>query len=120
MQLKECGICHRVGFRAFVPWGDVGWCCARDDLCRDRVQRTVRRWMRPLSTQALLGIACAYQTDPRVHPLTCGNDSSHVLHPKQDGSAIILRCPKCSYDQWWIPWEVLRHYALARGLTREG
>lgn len=33
---KECRICHRIGYRAFVPEGDYGWVCARDDLCRAR------------------------------------------------------------------------------------
>lgn len=33
---KECALCHRIGYRAFVPYGSEGWCCFRDDLCRKR------------------------------------------------------------------------------------
>lgn len=116
MGLKECHACHRVGSRAFVPYGDDAWCCSRDDLCRARVQRNVSRWLRPLSTQQLMDIVWAHQTDPRAHPLTCGNDSSHVLHPRRDGSAIVLRCSRCTYDQDWVPWASLRHYAISRRL----
>jgi hypothetical protein len=119
MRLKECHVCHRVGSRAFVSYGDWAWSCARGDLCLARVRRDIRRWLRPLSTQQLMDIVWAHQTDPRAHPLTCGNDSSHVLHPRRDGSAIVLICPRCTYDQNWIPWASLRAYATRRHLIKE-
>lgn len=38
METKECVHCHRIGYRAFVPYGEREWVCARDDLCRRRVE----------------------------------------------------------------------------------
>lgn len=34
MESKECYLCHRIGYRGFVGYGDWAWCCYRDDLCR--------------------------------------------------------------------------------------
>lgn len=41
-ETKECRHCHRIGYRGYVPWGDYGWVCARDDLCRQRHARRIR------------------------------------------------------------------------------
>lgn len=36
----------------------------------------------------------------RVHPLTCGNDSSHTpLFPYWTGKGVFLRCRDCDYEQ---------------------
>jgi len=41
-----------------------------------------------------------WQEDPRVHPLTCGNDRCGAdLEVDRDG----LRCPRCDYTQPWAP-----------------
>lgn len=42
MQTKECALCHRIGYRAFVPYGSELWRCTRDDLCARRVERRTR------------------------------------------------------------------------------
>ncbi|WP_396909966.1 hypothetical protein [Mycolicibacterium sp.] len=39
MRTKECYLCHRIGTRAYVPYGDSAWRCTRDDLCRLRTQQ---------------------------------------------------------------------------------
>lgn len=40
----------------------------------------------------------AFQHDPRFHPFTCGNDSSHrVLVASQEG----WHCEDCDYKQDW-------------------
>jgi len=45
-----------------------------------------------------------YQNDNSVHPLTCGNDSSHTpLIPILQGDNIVLICADCSYSQSYIP-----------------
>ncbi|SIA22802.1 hypothetical protein [Mycobacteroides abscessus] len=36
MESKECRICHRIGYRGFVPYGESMWECSRDDLCETR------------------------------------------------------------------------------------
>ena len=39
-----------------------------------------------------------------VHPLTCGNDSSHgLLTPFVDDDKLKLKCPDCEYIQEHIP-----------------
>ena len=38
-QTKECRRCHRIGQRAFVPWGSEGWECSDDRACRGRADR---------------------------------------------------------------------------------
>jgi hypothetical protein len=119
MQLKECEVCHRVGYKAFVPYGDAGWRCGRDDLCRARVHRVLSRWLRGQTLTERLYVIERYQDDGRVHPLTCGVDSQHLLVPRVVDDAVILRCSECSYDQHWIPWHVLRPYAIRHGLTKE-
>ncbi len=46
----------------------------------------------------------AWQNNPHVHPLTCGNDSSHSnLIPEIRGGDVILKCIDCSFEQLWIP-----------------
>lgn len=40
----------------------------------------------------------------RMHPLTCGNDSSHaLLFPLLVEGHIVLACPDCDYTQTHIP-----------------
>lgn len=40
-QTKECRLCHRIGQRAFVPWGSEGWECSNDRACRARAARRI-------------------------------------------------------------------------------
>jgi hypothetical protein len=49
---KECRLCHRIGYRGFVPYGDWAWCCSRDDLCRERRARQIRAAVRELGVLA--------------------------------------------------------------------
>jgi hypothetical protein len=49
-----------------------------------------------------------WQANGRVHPLTCGNDSSHAkLEPIAEDGRVILVCPDCDYRQDVIPSIVL-------------
>ena len=42
-----------------------------------------------------------FQCNPRVHPLTCGNNSSHSpLLPVDVAGELFLYCPDCDYKQW--------------------
>ncbi len=62
---KECRHCHRIGYRGFVPGGDYGWVCARDDLCRTRA--AIRRlW--PVTTRAP-GMRAGLLLESVPHPL---------------------------------------------------
>ena len=46
----------------------------------------------------------AWQANGMVHPLTCGNDSSHAkLVPVEADGKVILTCSDCDYRQDWIP-----------------
>lgn len=45
-----------------------------------------------------------YQSNPHVHPLTCGNNSEHqVLQPMIVGTQVALICIDCGYVQTYIP-----------------
>jgi hypothetical protein len=45
-----------------------------------------------------------WQSNPMVHPLTCGNDSGHrKLVPVEAGGGVFLVCLDCDYPQDWIP-----------------
>lgn len=40
------------------------------------------------------------ETPTKLHPLTCGNDSSHgALFPYWNGKRVQLICPDCDYTQ---------------------
>lgn len=48
----------------------------------------------------------------RVHPFTCGNDSSHtILFPYWTGKKVVLRCHDCDYQQ--------ENIAFLQGSTEE-
>lgn len=56
------------------------------------------------------------QTSGLVHPMTCGNDSRHVLAVEinlgttDDKHSIELICPVCGWAQTWFPllnWQAL-------------
>jgi hypothetical protein len=38
---RECHLCHRVGYRAFVPYGDWAWRCLYEKPCYRRIGRRV-------------------------------------------------------------------------------
>lgn len=38
-----------------------------------------------------------------MHPLTCGNNSAHILTPKIIDNKVTLVCPDCDYVQDYIP-----------------
>lgn len=45
-----------------------------------------------------------HQTNPLVHPLTCGNDSTHeILQPIVSDGEVHLWCVECDYVQKHIP-----------------
>jgi hypothetical protein len=53
----------------------------------------------------------AWQGDGRVHPLTCGEDSSHRrLEPVAEAEIVVLKCLDCGYRQDWIPKIVFRAF----------
>lgn len=39
---KECYLCHRIGYRAYVPYGDWAWRCLYEIPCARRAGR--RAW----------------------------------------------------------------------------
>lgn len=39
---RACYLCHRVGYRGFVPYEDAAWRCLRDDVCARRRERQAR------------------------------------------------------------------------------
>jgi hypothetical protein len=46
----------------------------------------------------------AWQDNPQVHPLTCGNDSGHQpLVAIAEEWDVNLKCLDCDYKQTWIP-----------------
>jgi hypothetical protein len=50
----------------------------------------------------------AWQANETVHPLTCGNDSSHrLLEAVKQGRKVFLKCPDCEYVQADIPYVVV-------------
>jgi len=51
-----------------------------------------------------------WQANPRVHPLTCGNDSSHgrLRASVESEGQMVLLCPDCDYRQVEIPTIVFR------------
>jgi len=55
-----------------------------------------------IQKKIVLGIE-AHQKRADVHPLTCGNDSNHILLSRIVDGNIELFCPKCRYVQKNIP-----------------
>lgn len=51
---------------------------------------------KPWSDETIAALA-EHQSNGRIHPYTCGNDSRHVLKPTRDGWV----CPECNYRQNW-------------------
>jgi len=51
-----------------------------------------------------------WQANPGVHPLTCGNDSSHgfLRASIESEGQMVLLCPDCEYRQVEIPAIVFR------------
>ena len=46
-----------------------------------------------------------HQNNPKLHPLTCGNNSNHTpLVPVIEGEEVVLLCPDCDYKQSYIPY----------------
>ncbi len=43
-QTRECALCHRVGYRAYVPRGDCGWACLNEQACRERQSQRQGSW----------------------------------------------------------------------------
>lgn len=57
-----------------------------------------------MSNKDKLELIKEYQESGIVHPLTCGNDSSHnLLEAVEDKGKVILRCTDCEYVQGNIP-----------------
>jgi len=66
-------------------------------------------FLNALNNRVKLEKITQWQLNPDKHPLTCGNDSSHILHGKVDPetNTVILVCPECDYVQETIPDVVL-------------
>jgi len=57
-----------------------------------------------MTNQEVLDSVKAYQERGDFHPLTCGNDSNHLLLvAKEIDGKVVLVCPECDYVQNWIP-----------------
>jgi hypothetical protein len=53
-----------------------------------------------MKNQQRIKILNSYQDNPMVHPLTCGNNSSHQnLIPVEENGEVILKCLDCDYTQ---------------------
>lgn len=54
-----------------------------------------------ISNERLIAAVRAWQADKHIHPLTCGNKSSHALLEPKVGAdeAVYLSCPDCDYSQ---------------------
>lgn len=50
-QTLECHWCHRIGTRAFSPWGSEGWECSNDRACSERSRRRDRATLLELTNQ---------------------------------------------------------------------
>ena len=66
-----------------------------------------------MNNKQRIKILTSYQDNPMVHPLTCGNNSSHQnLIPVEENDQVILKCLDCDYIQYlddeWI--KLLREY----------
>lgn len=57
-----------------------------------------------MTNERKIKVLNAWQNNESVHPLTCGNDSSHsnLKAIEQDGE-VILACQDCDYTQKHIP-----------------
>ena len=67
--------------------------------------------MSSLTNQEIIQRVNAWQSNPRIHPLTCKNNSNHaLLEPKEEDGKVVLECPTCGYVQNWIPDVILRAY----------
>ena len=75
----------------------------------------------PMTADEIIRRIQRWQADPRVHPLTCGNDSSHArLVPVKEGDAVLLRCQDCDYRQAAIPADVVYALQMRRNPHRPG
>lgn len=67
----------------YIPWADVP-------------NSTHKDWLHPL-----------YKKGMPVHPLTCGNDSTHEnLIAIEENDIIKLKCKNCDYIQDFVPSQV--------------
>ena len=62
-----------------------------------------------MTNQEIITAVVRWQTDPRLHPLTCCNSYQvHApLEPIEKAGKIVLACPNCEYCQESIPDVVL-------------
>jgi hypothetical protein len=62
-----------------------------------------------MTNSEIIAAVVRWQTDSRLHPLTCGNhdQDSEPLIPIENGGRVILQCPKCAFRQAAIPDAVL-------------
>ncbi len=68
-----------------------------------------------MKNSEIISNVVAWQGDPMVHPLTCGNDSNHhVLLPEERDGKVILYCQDCDYVQDWIP-DIAKHWGVREG-----
>ena len=57
-----------------------------------------------MNNEDIINKITEHQKNPMFHPLTCGNDSRHnLLIPIEKGGNVILICPDCNYEQYYIP-----------------
>ena len=62
-------------------------------------------WFAPIDlNSAIIEYVNKIQNSGIVHPLTCGNDSTHApLIPIERDGSVILICKDCDYEQTQIP-----------------
>lgn len=57
-----------------------------------------------------------FQSQGRIHPLTCQEHSNISLTPVIISNNVVLECPLCNYTQIYIPAVVLEMYEQRKEL----
>lgn len=77
--------------------------------------RKAPRMLRKMTNVEKIKAIKKWQGNNRVHEMTCGKNSNHILVPKEvgkKGKKVILICPECDYTQERIPEVVFEMYLL--------
>ena len=63
-----------------------------------------QRRLGEVSNSEIIAMINVHQSNPNVHPLTCGKDSNHTpLLPMELEGRVVLACKDCDYIQKHIP-----------------
>ena len=64
--------------------------------------------IKPTNNKDIIEGVRRHQNNKYLHPLTCGNKSTHkLLEPLETiEGEVILMCPDCDYIQNWVPEQI--------------